>query len=298
VKQLPAAAVPYRRTSEFDEQSVPQGLRRAHSTKPGVWGRIRVLEGRLLYRILPERGGGEEVELVPGTDGIIEPAVQHQVEPLGRVRFFVEFLSPEGIREAEPSQYGTIAACLARAFEDDPISRFIFPNDDTRARRLVSFYRAVLRMMSQHGSVYTDDSFRGAAVWRAPSPPGVGPLQTLGDGLRMVVALRTGLGRALALEQIVSQGRPIEPHWYLAILGTDPLEQGRGVGSSLLGPVLARCDREQLPAYLESSKEENISFYQRHGFRVTEELRVPDGPRLWSMVRPPPALNPVEGLAD
>ena len=304
MKQLPDAAVPYRRTSEFDEQSVPQGLRRAHSTKSGVWGRIRVLEGRLLYRILADdgpgkgSGAGEEIELVPGTDGVIEPTVEHQVEPLGRVRFFVEFLTPDGIREADGSQYPTIAACLARAFEDDPVSRFIFPKERTRGGRLLSFYLAVLRMMAEHGSVYTDNTFRGAAVWRAPSPPRIGPLRTIGDSLRMFAALRTGLGRAFQLEQIVSQGRPAEPHWYLAILGTDPAEQGRGVGSSLLGPVLARCDREQLPAYLESSKEENIPFYQRHGFRVTQELRVPDGPRLWSMLRRPTSLNPGEGPAD
>lgn len=312
MKQLPDTAVPYRRTSEFDEQSVPAGLLRAHSTKAGVWGRIRVLEGRLLYRILPDAGsgdsagdsqgpgqpGGEEVELVPGTDGVIEPTALHQVEPLGRVRFFVEFLAPDGVREADPSQYRTLAGCLARAFEDDPVSSFIFPQERSRGGRLVSFYRAVLRMMVEHGSVYTDESLRGAAVWRAPSPPAVSPMQMLGDSLRMVAALRTGLGRAFQLEQIVSQGRPTEPHWYLAILGTDPAEQGRGVGSSLVAPVLARCDREQLPAYLESSKEENIPFYQRHGFRVIEELRVPEGPRLWSMLRPPTSLNAGEGPAD
>jgi ribosomal protein S18 acetylase RimI-like enzyme len=77
------------------------------------------------------------------------------------------------------------------------------------------------------------------------------------------------------------------PHCYLAILGVDPEAQRRGLGSRLLRPVLARCDRERVPAYLESSKEANIAFYERHGFAVTDEVALPRGPRLWLMWRRP-----------
>jgi len=75
------------------------------------------------------------------------------------------------------------------------------------------------------------------------------------------------------------------PHWYLAVLGTDPPAQGQGLGSAVLAPVLAQCDADGVGAYLESSKERNIAFYARHGFRVTEELRLPRGPRVWAMWR-------------
>ena len=90
MKSLPPDVQPYQRTKEFSEQSVPAGLLRRHDTKPGVWGRIRVLEGSLLYRILePEP---EEQLLTPERDGIVEPEIPHEVAPQGRVRFFVEFL--------------------------------------------------------------------------------------------------------------------------------------------------------------------------------------------------------------
>lgn len=89
MKALPVAAEPYRRTPEFTEKSVPAALLRRHDTKPGVWGRIEVLEGELLYRILEP--AVEEHLLRPGRDGVVEPGVPHEVEPLGPVRFFVEF---------------------------------------------------------------------------------------------------------------------------------------------------------------------------------------------------------------
>ncbi len=89
MKSLPDDVVPYRRTQEFTESTIPTGLLRAHTTKAGVWGRIRVLEGSLRYRILEPQI--EEMLLEPGVDGIIEPRVRHQVEACGPARFWVEF---------------------------------------------------------------------------------------------------------------------------------------------------------------------------------------------------------------
>ena len=77
------------------------------------------------------------------------------------------------------------------------------------------------------------------------------------------------------------------PHYYLAILGTDPDHQGKGIGSSLLRPVLDICDHDGVGAYLESSKESNIAFYARHGFELTGEVRLPGGPLVWPMWREP-----------
>ena len=51
--------------------------------------------------------------------------------------------------------------------------------------------------------------------------------------------------------------------------------------------MLRSCDEDGVAAYLESSKERNIAFYARHGFRVTEEVRMPKGPPVWLMWRDP-----------
>jgi tellurite resistance-related uncharacterized protein len=89
---LPADAQPYARTAEFTEATVPAGLLRAHTTKAGAWGLIRVLEGQLIYRITDPRCPASETVLTPETGpGVVEPTIVHEVEPRGAVRFFVEF---------------------------------------------------------------------------------------------------------------------------------------------------------------------------------------------------------------
>ncbi len=85
---LPPGVQAYRRTGEFNEQTVPAGLRKDHSTKPGVWALIHVLEGRLRYCV-PSWQHDEVVE--PGRPGIVAPQVPHFIEPLGPLRMYVEF---------------------------------------------------------------------------------------------------------------------------------------------------------------------------------------------------------------
>lgn len=90
MKTLPPSVEHYKSTPEFTEHSVPAGLLRNHSTAAGVWGRIRILEGSLLYRI--EQPQVEEQLLTPENFGVVEPTVRHEVQLVGPVRFCVDFL--------------------------------------------------------------------------------------------------------------------------------------------------------------------------------------------------------------
>jgi ribosomal protein S18 acetylase RimI-like enzyme len=84
----------------------------------------------------------------------------------------------------------------------------------------------------------------------------------------------------------IERRHPETAHWYLSELGVRPQSQGRGLGSRLMFEMLARCDRERVPAYLESSTERSRALYERHGFQTTEVIRMPrGGPPLWLMWR-------------
>ena len=82
----------------------------------------------------------------------------------------------------------------------------------------------------------------------------------------------------------LESAHPIEPHWYLAVLGVAPEHQRRGNGASLLRAFLAQVDAEGKPSYLETDREENIAFYSQAGYRVVREVSVLDVP-VWCMWR-------------
>ena len=83
---------PYKKTAIFDEVTLPDALHRDHSTKAGVWGVVRVIEGRLR---LEYADGTAECILAPGLPGLVRPRQVHRVEPLGAMRMLVEFFEAE-----------------------------------------------------------------------------------------------------------------------------------------------------------------------------------------------------------
>lgn len=90
VKTLPDGLVTYKRTPEFNQDTVPAGLLKSHQTKAGTWGNIIISSGKLVYRILePEL---EEIELSPEQTGCVEPTVLHELVISEPVSFHVQFL--------------------------------------------------------------------------------------------------------------------------------------------------------------------------------------------------------------
>lgn len=86
--ELPDSFIAYKRTPVFTEETLPLGLRKDHSTRAGVWAKIMVAEGKVRYRVSALK---TDIELSPDRIGIVVPEVLHSVQPLGVVRFFVEF---------------------------------------------------------------------------------------------------------------------------------------------------------------------------------------------------------------
>jgi tellurite resistance-related uncharacterized protein len=86
--ELPPSFTRYKETAVFSEGTIPPALRKDHTTKPGVWAKIVVHEGRLRYAVAALQAS---FELSPEVPGIVLPEVPHHVEPLGVVRFHVEF---------------------------------------------------------------------------------------------------------------------------------------------------------------------------------------------------------------
>lgn len=197
--------------------------------------------------------------------------------------------APPQIRRATPQDIPVLARALARAFYDDPVASWAWKADALRMSALERFQATRMRQLIAHEEVWCSEDLACAALW---APPGQWH-STLRETAQLVPCfLRPRLFPRLPLVALgwekLERGHPRHaPHFYLAVLGTDPSAQGRGLGSAVLRGVLDQCDRDGAGAYLESSKESNIAYYARHGFRVTEEVRLIRGPSMWRMWREP-----------
>ncbi|HEV7930892.1 MAG TPA: GNAT family N-acetyltransferase [Actinomadura sp.] len=201
--------------------------------------------------------------------------------------------SPIPIRTAVATDADSLAAVLGRAFADDPVWGWLIPDPGSRVTRMTRVFGALLRQVHlPHAATEVagrEGPVEAGALW---TPPGRWRVSPAAQARQILPVLR-GFGRrtptALRALATIERQHPEEPHWYLALLGTNPPAQGNGLGAALLRSRLDRCDREGMPAYLESSKDGNVPYYERFGFRVTEELAMPGGcPPVWLMWREPP----------
>ena len=193
------------------------------------------------------------------------------------------------VRRAEPGDHPRIAEVLAAAFADDPAWSWLMPFADRQQRQRLFFETELRHLVPDRREVWTTEDGSAAALW---APPGRWSVP-IGTVLREAPPMLRVFGRRLplALRYLLRVERlhPTKPpHWYLEIIGTEPAQQGRGMGSALLRPVLALCDRDGHGAYLEASSERNRALYERHGFRVVGRFDMPGGgPEIRRMWRDP-----------
>jgi len=193
---------------------------------------------------------------------------------------------PVAVRPARAADFGPLAAVLARAFYDDPVTAWFYPDAARRLRHGRRFFEIRLRQLAGHGLIFTTEDRTGAALWAPPGHWREDFRQSL-RMLPMLPVLLPHIVRSTRAVREIERRHPVAAHFYLSVVGTDPEKQGGGIASALLAPMLQKCDETSTAAYLESSKESNVSFYARHGFAVMERIELPEGPPLWLMWREP-----------
>ena len=181
-----------------------------------------------------------------------------------------------------PSEAEQAVGVIVLAFSADPAARWSFPEPQAYLAHFPALVRAFGGKAFAHGTGHHISGFAGASLWL---PPGVQP-----DDDALVAVLRGGVAaeRQSAVFAVLEQmGRyhPHEPHWYLPLIGVDPVHQGKGHGSALLRHALLQCDQDHVPAYLESSNPANVPLYERHGFEVMGTIQAGVSPPIFPMLR-------------
>lgn len=194
-----------------------------------------------------------------------------------------------GAVHAAERDLDAIGCTMAAAFADDPVQCWLWDGAADPDLARLRFLRFFVDEYFPLGHVYTVDAGAGAAMWAPPEGDVLhGP--SVDDLLEMVTGAigHHALPRLAELARSAAH-RPVQPHFYLGVLGVHPSRQGAGLGQVLLEPVLAACDDGGYLAHLESSNPRNLGFYERLGFSGIADFRCggPAGPLMTMMQRPP-----------
>jgi len=176
---------------------------------------------------------------------------------------------------------------LARAFFDDPLMLHLLRNEAARPKVMPRLFKLLLKLGLPHGGCFVTSGYEAATLWRPPNAWHVHFKDYILNGPEFLGVFGSGVLTVMSTMDIIEKRHPQEPHWYLQVIGTDPVHQGNGYASLILRQQLAVADTQGMPCYLESSKPSNVPIYQSFGFEVTGEIKLPNGPTLWPMWRKP-----------
>lgn len=170
------------------------------------------------------------------------------------------------MRSLRGGEQQAAADALREAFTRGTFSRWIHSDEVTRAAGLAAMFTDVLANLPPGAQVDVTGDVDAIAIWQPPgsdvrsSPPP--------DARPAVVEMFSRLNAAT----------PGQPFWYLMFLGARTA--GAGGGTALMQH---RADLR--PAALWTDSEQNVAFYERHGFRPLS-CEEGDGVKIYWLWRP------------
>jgi ribosomal protein S18 acetylase RimI-like enzyme len=193
-------------------------------------------------------------------------------------------MATTSIKSANESNQERAIAIIMLAFATDPLTRWIYPDPHQYLRHFPEVIRLFAGNAFKHGTAYYVAAFSGAALWL---PPDVHPRdEEMGQLLRQTIPEQHQKDVFAVLKEMGSY-HPTESHWYLPMIGVDPVHQGKGYGTALMHHALIPCDRENKLAYLESANPRNVPLYKRHGFELLATIQIGSAPPVFPMLRRP-----------
>ncbi|MGW2783350.1 GNAT family N-acetyltransferase [Streptomyces populi] len=208
------------------------------------------------------------------------------------------------IRVAGEADRELVVRLLDEAFQDDPVSNWVFPDPAHRRAKHPGLMAAFTDVVLAEGRIDLAEDGSACALWLSvPAGNHDGESDDEGDGegdgdsgradedgpAQLRAAVDPDNERVELIGRLTADIHPGgRAHAYLWMIGVVPERQGEGLGGALIGSVLDRCDREGLAAYLEASNARSRALYERLGFELSgRPLDLPDGPRMWPMWREP-----------
>ena len=187
------------------------------------------------------------------------------------------------------------AEIFSRAFEEDPLLRWFFPESSSRKEMSFSYFKFRIKFGVLFGEVYaTSQKLEGLAIWFPSKKMDMTYWRMIkSGGMKLLKELGVGtVQRMMSIGNFVSHlhHRQINfSHWYLTPMGVDPDYQGKGYASRLMRSMLRRLDDERLHCFLETQNENNIEIYKHYGFKIVGKTTIPKtNLEHWSMLRDSP----------
>jgi len=202
----------------------------------------------------------------------------------------LEIPTIEGLYQLTQDDFIPACNMLGDAFREDPIWSEIFKNQE---EKFPLAFGVPIKYTLKYGKIFAPTSdLEALAAW-LPTPYVNTTFWRFIRSGSILVAMKLGKDIGMQISKVFKQITKDRQNLmkgdyvYLYVLGVSPEKQGNGLGTNLVRKMQNNL-APNIPIYLETESERNVSFYERLGFEVVNKFQVPmlDLP-MWEMVYQP-----------
>ncbi|KAK8814229.1 hypothetical protein WA158_008091 [Blastocystis sp. Blastoise] len=192
----------------------------------------------------------------------------------------------------EASDYSLLTSLIIDAFQNEPFSQTIIRRDEKHTWAEETMWKTVVDITVEKGNyhAWVDQNYRSAIIWSEDKKHSEA---SWFYKLKKVPSLYKVVGGFKQAYKIIHAFQKLRKHQYkghqiyVYVLGVVTNAQHMGLGSTILKKLMDYADDNNLPITLETSTENNVRFYEKHGFIVLEKREfLKEGPPVWLMLRP------------
>jgi ribosomal protein S18 acetylase RimI-like enzyme len=174
------------------------------------------------------------------------------------------------------------ARVLTEAFKDYPLMQYFIPDANKRYKNLDAIWYTECIYAFRYGKIFAvENELKNFEAVIITIDEKISNFKMFLCGA-MRIPLKLGSEFMKRQDQISKIQNSMEkkhakfPHRYLWAIATLPQHQGKGYGSILVQHILEDLKKNNLPCYLETTKQKNIKIYEKLGFKLVESFQVPD----------------------
>jgi ribosomal protein S18 acetylase RimI-like enzyme len=162
---------------------------------------------------------------------------------------------------------------LTQSFKDNRSVNYIIKQDKYKLQRIDELMNYSFKLGNKFGKTYVSNDRNACAIVIYPDRKRTTSKSMLWDIQFILKSIGIGnIRKAIKREAAIKKFHPEIPFTYLWFIGTEPSEQGKGIGTALMKKIISESEKLNRPIYLETSTESNIPWYQKFGFKIYQEL--------------------------
>lgn len=175
--------------------------------------------------------------------------------------------------KAKYSDKALVVEILLHSFFDNSSVNYIIRQDRKKSLRIKYLMDYSFDLCYFFGEIYLSGDRKACALILFPEKKKNKIKSVLLDIKFILRSLDFAhLKKAVVRDFKIKRLQPAGLQFYLWFIGVLPKEQGKGIGSNLLGEVIKKGEENGRPILLETSRIDNVEWYQKFGFELYNEL--------------------------